>query len=124
MDWREKAIDIGAWAAAVPPEESGVVDAGICHGAAGLGHMFNRLYQSSGDERFADAARRWFAQVLQSRGEGGIAGFRAWNPEPSAPEPYLDEPGLILGTAGIAAALAAACSDVAPEWDRMFLMSA
>lgn len=124
FDWREKAIDIGAWAAAVPPEESGVVDAGICHGAAGLGHMFNRLYQSSGDERFADAARRWFAQVLQYRGEGGIAGFRAWNPEPSAPEPYLDEPGLILGTAGIAAALAAACSDVAPEWDRMFLMSA
>ncbi len=123
-DWRAMAIGIGAWAAEVPAAQSGVVDAGICHGAAGLAHMFNRLYQSSGDERFADAARGWFARVLQYRSEGeGIAGFRAWNPEPNTPEPYLDEPGLILGTAGIGAALAAACTDVAPEWDRMFLMS-
>jgi len=87
--------------------------------------MFNRLYQSTGNARFADAARRWFGRVLTYRRDGeGVAGFRAWNPDPKAPEPYLDEPGLLTGSAGIAASLAAACADVAPDWDRMFLLSA
>ena len=124
-DWRREAIRIGEWAAAVPAERSNVQDAGFCHGAAGLAHMFNRLYQSSGDERFAEAARYWFARVLEYRRDGeGVAGYRAFNPETAAAESWLDESGLILGTAGIAAVLAAACTDVAPDWDRMFLMSA
>lgn len=124
-DWRAAAVRIGEWAAEVPPEQSGVEDAGLCHGAAGLAHMFNRLFQSTGNERFADAARRWLERALAYRREGeGVAGFRAFNPEPPPAAPFLDEPGLLLGAAGIAAALAAASSDVPPEWDRMFLMSA
>ena len=124
-EWRQAAVRIGEWAAALPADQSGVEDAGICHGAAGLAHMFNRLHQATGNALFADAARRWFAHALAYRRDGqGVAGFRAWNPDPTAPEPYLDEPGLLAGTAGIAASLAAACADIDPEWDRMFLMSA
>ena len=31
-------------------ETAGVQDHGLCHGSAGLGHLFNRIYQASGDD--------------------------------------------------------------------------
>lgn len=122
-DWREEAVRIAEWACDVPADQSGVEDAGLCHGAAGLAHMFNRLYQSTGHQRLADAARRWVSSALAYRREGeGVGGYRAYNPEPDG-DRYLNEPGLILGSAGVAAMLAAATSDVDPDWDRMFLTS-
>ena len=35
--WKRAAVDLALAAAMRPPEETGVVDAGLCHGAAGLG---------------------------------------------------------------------------------------
>ena len=51
-------------AAKRPRGFSGVVDAGLCHGAAGLGHVFNRLFQATGEQRLALAAREWFSVAL------------------------------------------------------------
>ncbi|HEX7138979.1 MAG TPA: lanthionine synthetase C family protein, partial [Vicinamibacterales bacterium] len=69
-DWRDAALQIAGWAAQRPLDESGVVDAAFCHGSAGLGHVFNRLYQSTGDERFAEVARTWFGRALEARVDG------------------------------------------------------
>ena len=45
-------------------------DAGLCHGAAGLAHLYNRMFQASRDERFAAAARCWFQRTLELRQSG------------------------------------------------------
>lgn len=120
-DWRETALRLAGVAAATPFEASGVNDPPFCHGAAGLMHQFNRLYQETGIPRFADAARTWFDHTLGYRMEGeGIAGF--WARSLPGPVKY-PEPGMLYGVAGIAAVFAAAVSDVEPSWDAMFALS-
>ncbi len=60
-------------------DRSGCVDAGLCHGAAGVAHIYNRFWQWTGDDLFGAAARRWFAEVLaMRRPDSGIAGFRSY----------------------------------------------
>ena len=123
-DWRDAALQIGTWAASRPADESGVVDAAFCHGSAGLGHVFNRLWQETGDDRFAAAAREWFGRALAAREAGeGIGGYRTNETTTVGDVVWTPEAGLVYGAAGIAAALAAACSDVEPRWDAVFLLS-
>jgi lantibiotic biosynthesis protein len=120
--WEREAIRIATRAAERPFRESGVVDAGLCHGAAGNGHLFNRLYQATRDEVFLDAARRYFEQALGFRRPGhGVGGFLAWNGLDGGR--WRSEPGLLEGAAGIGLALLTAVSSVEPDWDRMLLVS-
>jgi hypothetical protein len=64
-----------------PAASSGVVDAGLCHGAIGLAHLFNRFYQASGVLRFADSARAWFERGLAMRRPHGLGGFESLVPQ-------------------------------------------
>ena len=123
LSWEHEAIEIARHAAACP-DRSGVRDAGICHGAAGLAHIFNRLYQATGDARLAEAARFWFTRTLDIRQpDRGIAGYAACYPRANGTIDWKDEPGLLTGAAGIALALLAAVSPIEPAWDRMLLLS-
>jgi len=128
--WEREALEIARTCARRPEETAGVVDAGFCHGAAGNAHIFNRLFQATGDLQFAEASRFWFARTLALRRPGeGVAGFVSWEPGDSgAPggkgsDKWLDDPSLIGGAAGIGLALLAAASPVEPGWDRLFLVS-
>ena len=122
--WEREALAIAAHAVGMPPESSGVVDAGLCHGAIGLGHLYNRLHQATGDEVFAEAARFWFRRGLDLRRPGeGIAGFSAWDSATGETPQWVNEPGFLTGATGIGLALLAAISDIEPEWDRVLLVS-
>ena len=122
--WEEEALEIARGAATRPPEEAGVVDAGLCHGAAGLGHVFNRLYQATGDPILARAARTWFDRTLAMRQPGrGVAGFPAQAVREDGTRYWEDDPGLLTGAAGVALALLAATTSIEPAWDRMLLLS-
>jgi hypothetical protein len=101
-----------------------VVDAGLCHGAAGLGHLFNRLFQATGDSCLAEAARFWLARTLQMRRPGrGVGGYEAWQLDDDGKVTWIADPGLLAGAAGIALALLAATTPVEPAWDRVLLVS-
>jgi lantibiotic modifying enzyme len=119
-DWEADALRIARRAAHRSRESSGVRDAGLCHGAAGVAHVFNRLYQATGEAWLADAARAWFARTLEMRQPGGVGGFLAYTPAPQ--EHWIAETGLLTGAAGIALALLAACTSIEPEWDRVLLL--
>src|SRR5438093_719443 len=45
--WQNEALALARNVAGRPPEQSGVKDCGLCHGAAGVGHLFNRLFQAT-----------------------------------------------------------------------------
>jgi lantibiotic modifying enzyme len=118
--WEREAIAIAGNDCARSIEDTGVVDAEVCHGAAGLGHVYNRLYQATGEEVFALVARAWFERTLAMYRPGkGVAGYVNWWPE--AGEWHTD-PGLLTGAAGIGLALLAASSPIEPNWDRPFLL--
>jgi lantibiotic biosynthesis protein len=118
--WEREALAIARDCLRRPPEASGVVDATLCHGTAGLAHMWNRFYQATGEAAFADAARYWVTRTLDMRRSGGgVAGFAL-----ETPAGREARPGLLQGAAGIGLALLAAATEVAPAWDSALLLSA
>jgi len=122
--WERAAIAIALRAAARPLDRTGVSDAGLCHGAAGVAHIFNRLYQATGRAELADAARRYVAYTLALRRPGiGIAGYLADEVGDDPDTCATSQADLLTGAAGIALALLAAATAVEPRWDRVLLTS-
>jgi lantibiotic modifying enzyme len=121
--WEERALMAAVRATTRPVDRTRVFDAGLAAGAAGLGHVFNRLFQATGEPRLAARSRFWFARTMEMRRPGqGIAGYAAWGPDENAVESWLDDPGIIFGAAGIALALLSAATPFEPSWDRMMLV--
>jgi lantibiotic modifying enzyme len=122
--WEAEALHLARTAARRAPERSGVRDACLCHGAAGLGHLFNRLGQATGDPELLAAARAWLARALDLREPGrGVAGFVTWGPDAAERMDWRDDPSLLTGAAGVGLALLAAATAVEPAWDRFLLLS-
>ena len=120
LRWEERALRVALAAAERPEEGSRVHDAGLCHGSAGLVHLFNRLYQATGRKRLFEAARHWLDRTLEMRQPGkGVAGYSAYFPQGGENPQWIAEEGFLMGTAGIALALLAAVSTVEPRWDRL-----
>ena len=123
-DWEREAVALACRAAERPPAETEVVDAGFCHGTAGLAHLYNRLYQATAEPRLRRAAHYWLERTLEwcdLARPGGGAGL-AEDPDPGQ-EPWASME-LSRGMVGIALVLLAAATPVEPLWDRMFLLSA
>ena len=85
----------------------------ISHGAAGLTHIFGRLYHATSDPVFLHAARCWCRRILDHRqtSASGVAGF---------PEIHSQ---LFGGIVGIGLVLLAASEELEPRWDRLLLIS-
>ncbi|HYO58450.1 lanthionine synthetase C family protein [Archangium sp.] len=119
----QTALELARAAARRPAEHSGVMDAGICHGAAGLGHLYNRLYQYSREPLFKEAATSWFARTLEMRRPGeGVAGYLSWSLPPGEEElGWVPDGTLLEGATGIALTLLAACHPFPPTWDGLLM---
>ena len=118
--WAAVATGLAVRAAARPPGETRVVDAGLCHGSAGLAHLFNRMYQLTAEPVLADAARFWIEWTLDLC--ASAAPGRDARPTDAA-QPAWKGAGLLEGAAGVALALEAACTTTEPVWDQMLLVS-
>jgi lantibiotic modifying enzyme len=120
--WEREAIAIARRAAARPVEEAAIRDAGICHGAAGAAHLFNRIYQATGDEACRGAALHWLERTLAFHEPGkGVGGYLMWIALMGDDLDWRPDPGFLTGSAGVALALLAATTTVRPEWDRVLL---
>jgi lantibiotic biosynthesis protein len=119
-------------------------DPSLSLGAAGVAHMFGRLYRSTGEPLFARAAADWLAHLLRLRRPGrGTAGFAVYVPkwqrkllaDPDYPTGWIGLPGFWNGVAGIGLALLAASvpgergdgksaagDDGGAGWDRALLL--
>ncbi len=122
--WRQRSIDVAAQAALRSLASSKVKDSGLCHGAFGVAHLLNRLYQGTGDQRLREGALRWFREgfALERPGEA-IAGFPACWADRAAGGSWAPDASLLTGAAGTALALLAGISAVEPTWDRILMAS-
>jgi hypothetical protein len=120
-DWKAVAVRTACKAADRLGEH--VRDAGLCHGSAGLAHIFNRIFQATGEERLREAALRWFDITLHQRVEGrGVAGFRVWHGDGSSGK-WASSIALLFGAMGIGLALLGATGDTPPDWDQLLVIS-
>ncbi len=116
------SIDVALHASRRPELRTGVRDAGFCHGAAGLAHVFHRMAAHSGEAALADAAREWLARALRMRVAGApLGGFRAWTGERG--RSWANDASLLTGASGIALVLASAIDPQLLEWDAPLMLA-
>jgi hypothetical protein len=124
-DWEAAALDIARKEAAYRVEdieEENRDNYTLCHGSAGRLHLFNRLYQATGEAPFAEAARFWLTHTLKMQTPGrGTGGFLV--AEPALYGGPKNARGFLMGAAGLGLALLAAAGGVVPAWDRVLLAS-
>jgi lantibiotic modifying enzyme len=102
--WHEYATDIAECAAARSIADNSIGDASICHGSAGLAHIFNRLHQATGTPSLRVAAEDWLSHLMDAQ----LADL---------------DSGFLTGAAGVGLVLLAAATPLEPRWDRVLLLS-
>lgn len=94
-----------------------VVDAGLCHGSAGLMLIFQLLHNIIPDPAFAKASDHWCEYTLRRYRDDGIQGLYAFKSGD-----YVMEYGLLEGLSGIGLCLLANQGG-APGWADAFLLA-
>jgi class I lanthipeptide synthase len=125
--WERTAVALACRAAERPASETGIVNASFCHGAAGLAHLYNRMYQTTGEPALGRAALYWLERTLgfyrraRDSGDTWVQGSQDQAPREQWTWTGID---VVDGAAGVALVLLAAATSVEPTWDGMFLVSA
>jgi lantibiotic biosynthesis protein len=123
-DWERVAVDIALDAARRPFADTRVVDASLCHGTAGLAHLFNRMYHATGEPRLGEAATDWVRHTIEMRGAPNeAAGFLFYGMDDDGGDDWAPKRRFPDGVVGVGLALLGCISDVAPDWDRVLLCS-
>jgi lantibiotic modifying enzyme len=123
-EWAEPAKALLDRCMSFPRDKAGIDDAALCHGAAGVAHIYSRIYQSERDQRYRDTANRFFEVALGMRQPGtGVGGFLALAWKPGRDRYWDPDPSFLPGAIGIALALISSMKPVPPQWDRLLLLS-
>lgn len=124
-EWERAAHDALARALERRPGSSDVQGASLCHGAMGLAHLWNRMWQRTRSDELREAIEYWTRVALDLRTyPDGLAGYSVWIPQSDEDEGGdVQGPGHLAGIAGIALALVAASTDREPAWDAYMLLS-
>jgi hypothetical protein len=93
--------------------ECGVVDATICHGAAGLTWFGERMARDLGLAGAESFAQHWSAWVEDHRAEDHLRYFSPWG--------MIRDASLLEGDAGAALVLLQAATGAAPRWEELLL---
>jgi lantibiotic biosynthesis protein len=104
-------------------EKEIVWDAGLCHGTAGIAHIFNRMYRNTQIEQFKETSNFWINETLKmAKFEDGLAGYKRRHFENSE-FIWVNEYGVLEGIAGIGLALISSINYSEPNWDECLLLS-
>lgn len=123
QDWVDKALEVLLYAANNRRDlpSNLVMDACICHGTAGIGQIFYRMWWNTRLPEFKAAADYWFDETLKmAKFEDGLAGYKSWM---GSDEGYKPVYGFLEGIAGIGLALTTYTYELEPRWDKCLLLS-
>lgn len=117
---RSKAIDILYFNAnRLDLENNGVVDACLCHGTAGLAHIFRNLYLETCIDKFKDTANYWIDQtILMSKYSDGLAGFKFYRSNGT----YVNSVEVLEGISGIGLVLLSQIIEEKLNWDEGIML--
>jgi len=123
--WCDKALEVFLFTALQRKSlvDNFVQDACLCHGAAGIGHIFYRMWWNTRLPEFKEAADYWFEQTLKMAVfEDGLAGFKTFEAPDGKPQ-WVNRYSLLEGVAGIGLAMLAYHYEIEPAWDECLLLS-
>jgi lantibiotic biosynthesis protein len=97
---------------------------GLCHGASGIAHMFNKVYQITKEEYFKDIALYWYDLLFNDflvRNQNGS--IQAINFEKKANRRIIsNDYGFLEGLSGIGLSIHTALLGEYPYWDKLLLL--
>lgn len=79
------------------------IDTGLCHGSAGLGHLYNRMYQATGNGLLGEVAHTWLRRTMAK--DSDLL--------------RVADSSLLVGESGLGLALLAGATSATPDWDRV-----
>jgi len=101
--------------------ENGIMDAGICHGASGISHIFNRLYKNTKIEAFKKTSVYWMKKAIEmAHFSDGLAGFKTWRGDKGE---WINELSLLEGISGIGLSILSQLNPDLMNWDECLLLS-
>ncbi len=99
-------------------ESNLVMDAGICHGTAGISQIFYRMYKETQIEQFLETYEYWNDQTKSmSYHKVGLAGYMAFDIRHNK---WYNTRSLLEGISGIGLSL---LSTINADWDEAILLS-
>ena len=101
-------------------DETGVCDAGLCHGSAGLAHIYSRVFTLTNEPLFKHTSEYWIKKTIEFANlTGKNAIFKKYNPHTNQFEPAY---GLLEGSCGIALALSGFVTGQL-DWDYCLMLN-
>ena len=122
--WKDKAIEVLLFAAEKRRhlEANGIKDACLCHGTAGVAHIFYRTWWNTRLPEFKKAADFWFQETLKmAKFFDGLAGFKTYHPKEYGG--WSNQYDMLEGIAGIGLAMLSYITETEPTWDECLLLS-
>jgi len=102
--------------------KNGIRDAGLCHGSAGISHIFWNLYLKTQIQEFRIASDYWLNITMQMfNNDDELLGFKAWRTEESG-GPIISNT-LLEGLAGIGLAFLSRISGDKLSWDECIMLN-
>lgn len=101
---------------------NGVKDAGLCHGSAGISHIFWSLYQNTRIPEFRRASDYWLNITIQMfKNANGLAGFKVWRTEELGGTIFSDF--LLDGFSGIGLTFLSRMGRYILSWDECIMLN-
>ncbi|HRG39308.1 MAG TPA: lanthionine synthetase LanC family protein [Bacteroidia bacterium] len=118
LKFKEEALQIMNLATSIDEKYAGALDAGICHGTAGIAQLFKRFFWETNDEKYLRSSDQWIQATLEMAVyKDGYAGYKTYSSEAYG-GPRL-EYGFLSGICGIGSVLLSSLSDKPTVWDRV-----
>jgi lantibiotic biosynthesis protein len=122
IDYKQEALRILDFCCTVDRKNTGITDAGLCHGSAGVAQIFRRMYWETGIECYLKESDKWIETTLHHANySDGFAGYKTFRAvEYGGPHA---EYGLLSGISGIGLVLLSALSNTPNDWDGVLQIS-
>ena len=103
-------------------QKNGIMDAGLCHGSAGVAHIFWNLYLNTHLQKFQETTDYWLDITMQmAKYTDGSAGFKAWRTEKLGGFVKLNS--FLEGISGIGLVLLSHLQRDKTSWDECLMLS-
>lgn len=100
-------------------EDNLVCDAGICHGTAGLAHVFYKMWWNTNDLAFKSATDYWINKTIEmSSFDDGLAGYKSLHYNTY----WVNNASLLEGIAGIGLVLLSYLESENSDWEQCILL--
>ena len=103
IDWQAKAN--GLFESCTLRINEVLSESGLCHGALGIAHIYNRIYQHTRQQAYATLAAHYYHAGLSILSQKQM------------------RMNFLKGSLGAALTLLSACKNIEPAWDRRLLLS-